>query len=302
MGPRSRLRPSWLVAGLLSATWPSLSGAALVVLDSFDPLNAGELCGVGFDSGTGNVWVYQCSASDIQQYAATGAFVSSVTRPGGSANDVDLDFSPAPSTLGSTALLPDTLLFVDGESGPAEIYAVDEASGAVLATLATAFGASHVVGGAYHPERETFFLVQDSVPGGGAGDVVAEIDPVTGAVLGSFRPVESGFSLFYGDLEVSAANGHLFLVSSAEEAVAEFTPAGVLVQEMPLPDGVSSLSGIGLDDANGEGWVSGTGGTVWRIEGFPAPEPTIAALRLGTLGGLVVLGLARRRAPASRRL
>ena len=43
------------------------------------------------------------------------------------------------------------------------------------------FGASHVVGGAYHTARASMFAVQDRVAGAVDGNVIAELDPITGA-------------------------------------------------------------------------------------------------------------------------
>ena len=74
--------------------------------------------------------------------------------------------------------------------------------GAVLATLVTAFGNSHVVGGAYHAGRGTLFLLRGKVPGAPNGNRIAEINPVTGAVLNTF--VVGGFmSVNYGKEKVS---------------------------------------------------------------------------------------------------
>jgi hypothetical protein len=158
------------------------------------------------------------------------------------------------------------MLFINGESGVAEVYAVDTATGSVLATLVTAFGNSHVVGGGYHRTRDSLFLVQDGL-GGTFANTVAEIDTTTGAVLQTWSTAAS-FPVNYGDLDVSAA-GNLLIVSSSESTIAEFTPSGALVQEQSLPLGVSSLSGIGALTANGEAWVGGTGGVVWLLGGLP---------------------------------
>ncbi len=244
--------------------------ADLTVIDEFDPSMAAGLCSVAFDHTTGNVWIYGCSTADVQSYATDGTFLSSVARPGESANDVDIDIAPEALTLGVTPIPAGTLLFINGESGVAEIYAVDKDTGMVLASLTTEFGASHVVGGAYHPQRDTFFLVQDVVGGAKNGNRVAEVDPITGSVLGTFQFTDI-YSVFFGDIEVNTATGNLYLVSSSESSIAEFTTDGTFVQSLALPAGVSSLSGIGLDDAAGEAWVAGLGGIVWRLGEMTCP-------------------------------
>ena len=83
-------------------------------------------------------------------------------------------------------------------------------------------------------------------------------------MLNTFQ-ISALFSVNYGDLDVDRATGNLFVVSSDEPRIAELTPTGALVQYHALPSGVSSLSGIGIDDKRGEIWVGGTSGTVWRL-------------------------------------
>ena len=140
---------------------------------------------------------------------------------------------------------------INGESGVVEVYALDKSDGTVLAILVTAYGGSHVVGGGYHPTRDTLFFIQDTVPAGIPGDRVGEVDPVTGAVLNTFQTTP-GYSVFFGDLDI-AQSGNLLLVSSSQSTLAEFTPAGALVQTMPLPIGVSGLSGIAVTSESGAG-------------------------------------------------
>lgn len=240
------------------------AAAEIVVLDSFDPTQVGGLCALGVDPLNGNVWVYQCSGGTVAGFTPAGEFLRSFPRPGESADDVDIEFSPTEMTFADTVIPAGTLLFINGESGVAEIYAVDTASGTVLATLATAFGVSHVVGGGYHADRGTFFLVQDRVPGNQNANRVAEVDPVSGAVLDSFG-IGNDFVVNYGDLDVSAATGHLFVASSVEASLGEFTPVGAFVTAHPLPGTVASLSGLGLECGLREAWVAGTAGRIWRL-------------------------------------
>ncbi|MBT9596701.1 MAG: hypothetical protein IV094_12010 [Vitreoscilla sp.] len=256
-----------LVAGFLSAAL-SPAFAAPTLIDQFTP-GLGTLVGAGYDAKRKQVWAYADFSTTMARYSRAGALQTTVPITGGTANDADVEVARVDFTMNGTKVKAGTPLFVNGESGVAEIYALDRDTGAVLATLVTAFGASHVVGGAHHAARGSFFLVQDKVPGGSAGNRIAEIDLATGAVLNTFQTTGL-FSVNFGDIEVSAANGNLFLVSSDEPRIAELTPAGALVQYHDLPLGVTSLSGIGLDDTRGEAWVSGTGGTVFHLGGLLA--------------------------------
>jgi hypothetical protein len=250
------------------------SFAQITLLGSFNPSGASSLCGIGYDPATSQVWIYGCSASTIQSYSASGTLLTSVTAPGGTANDVDVEMAPEELTINSSTVPAGQLLFVNGESNAAEIYAVNNVSGAIVATLNTAFGSSHVVGGSYHPVRNTFFMVQDNVPSSTLENLIAEVDPITGMVLQTFQ-ITSVFNVSYGDVEVGA-NGNLFVVSSIEDSIAEFTPLGALVKMHALPAGVSTLSGIAIDCAAGEAWVSSTSGNVYHLGQFPGSALTAA--------------------------
>ena len=247
--------------------------AQIVVLESFNPSETGDLCGIGFDPETGNVWVYECFGDSVYGYSPAGDRIGAVERPGESANDVDISFAPNGFNLGGTTIPEGTLLFINGESDFAEVYGIDKTMGSVLSTLNTQFGNSHVVGGAYHPIRSRIFLVQDQVPGGGVANKIGEMSVVTGDTFFVFD-VPSGYSVNYGDLEIDGTTGNLYLVSSAYTTIAEATFSGVLVQLHDLPAGVSSISGIGLDCDNSEGWVASTDGEVFHLGNMPCGPST----------------------------
>jgi len=244
--------------------------AVLEVASDFAPA-VGSLCGVGFDPATDRVWLYPCSGAELLAFTADGTPAGSLARPGEAANDVDIDVAPVGLTLGTAAVASGAVLFVNGETGVAEVHAPDTAGSPVLATE---FGASHVVGGAYHAGRSTLFLVQDQVAGVPDGNRIAEVDPVTGAVLGSFETTPA-FVINYGDLAVCQASGHLFVVSSDETTIAELSATGTLLAEHVLPAGVTAVSGIGLT-GDGAAWLVGTGGGVWQLSGVPCGTPGAA--------------------------
>jgi hypothetical protein len=258
-----------LSAVAIVASIAAPASAQLTLLDSF-PSGVGP-CACAADSATGDVWVYACFGATVRLYTAEGVFQREIPRPGESANDVDLEVVNAPIVLSGTTVPAGSLLFINGETGPVDIYALNPMDGSILATLNTTFGVGHIVGGGYHAQRNTFFFVQDQVPSAPDGNTVGEVDLSNGALLHSFRPIDDGFSVNFGDLDASADSGNLFIVSNAESTIAEFTPEGAYVQELALPSGVSSLSGIAIIDGSGEAWVAGTGGTLSRLGGFPAP-------------------------------
>lgn len=242
--------------------------AQLSILTQFDPTNTGGTCGIAYNSPDGEIMVIGCSAGTIDRYAEDGSFISSATMVGEAANDVDIDMSPVDLVMNGTFVAQGQLLLINGETSVADIYAIDEATNEVIDTLIAGFGDSHVVGGSYHPQRGTFFLVQDYVPGGFSGNRVAEVDAATGDTIQTFS-VQPYFDVNYGDLDISPVSGHLFIVSSNETTIAEFTPDGVFVQEHVLPTGVSDLSGIALDNDLQGAWVCNTNGTVFKLGNFP---------------------------------
>ena len=243
------------------------SSGQITLIDSFDPADADDLCGIGYDPDSSRVWVYGCFAEGILCYTPSGILCDALLTPGGTANDVDVEVTPESITLNGTVIPKGEVLFINGESGAAEIYAIDNLTDEVFDTLNTSFGVDHVVGGSYHPQNNTFFLVQDNVPGTVDENRIAEIDPISGDTLQTFQ-ITSFFNVSYGDIEVGTS-GNLFVVSSLEDSIAEFTAQGTFVQKHGLPLGVSSLSGIGLDCDKGEAWVSSTAGTVFHLGQFP---------------------------------
>jgi hypothetical protein len=242
------------------------AAAALSVVGT--PLSVtafGRLCGLAFHGTRASLWVLPCVGSTIHELDTAGAQRSSLARPGEPADDGDLDVTGEPLSLGDRSLAAGTLLFVNGETDVAELYPLDTETGA---PFATAFGNSHVVGGAHHAERGSFFAVQDRVPGGALGNLVAELDLATGAVQNTFSTLPN-FQVNYGDLDVCASSGHLFLVSSVEPAIAELTPEGDFVAAHALPEGITELSGLAIDDGSGRAWVASTGGRIAELAGFP---------------------------------
>ena len=243
-----------------------VSGACAQLSDA-GGFAAGASVGLAFDASTNMVWTYPDGGAQIRRYSTTGTLLGSVNRPGEGANDADLEFTAAPMTLGATSLPKDTLLFINGETGVAEVYAIDKNTGVVLATLVTGFGNSHVVGGAHHAQRGTLFLVQDKVAGGTVANRIAEVDPTSGAVLNTFLVTAAlpSFTVNYGDIDV-AKNGNLLIVSSDESSILELTPTGGFVATHTLPSPAGSLAGIGVDNNSCSIWVTSNGGGVRHLE------------------------------------
>ena len=243
-------------------------GAVQLMDAGMFPTSLGQLCGIGYDHVRDEVWVYPCSGATVHGFTPGGVALGTVPRPGESANDVDVDFAPTALTLGTASIAEGTMLFTNGETGVAEIYAIDTTVDAAPSVLTTAFGSSHVVGSSYHASRATIFAVQDRQVAAPNGNLMGELDPTNGSVLNTFVTVPE-FSVNFGDIDVCQSTGNLFVVSSDESTMAEFTPTGTFLGEHALPATVSGLSGIAVDDSTGEVWLAGTSGGVWHVQGAP---------------------------------
>lgn len=258
--------PSFDATHIDGAPDAPVADAGPVVLTSgttFTSAIVGTMCGLGWDHDGLQIWVYQCNGTELLAYSPLGAAAGSLPRPGESADDFDITFAPEVATIGTNAVLTSQMIVINGETNTADLYFPETVAST---PLATAFGVDHVVGGSYHAARDTFFVVEDR-NGVTTGNTIAELDRVTGAVVNSFSTLPH-VDVNYGDVEVCQATGHLFVVSNIDSNLTELTPTGELVGKYPLPDGVTSLSGLGLP-GNGSAWVGSTSGGVHALTGVP---------------------------------
>ncbi|MDN4501913.1 Ig-like domain-containing protein [Alteromonadaceae bacterium BrNp21-10] len=239
-----------------------LAGDVLSVRNPLTP-GLGQLVALGVDEYRQLLYFYPSFGNEIVVFDRSGTQLSTFPMQGESANDVDIDVAPVAFQLGNINIPQGSVLLFNGETGVTEIYAVDPQTGNLLTQLVTEFGASHVVGGTYNPVTGTFFLIQDNVPGIG-GNSVAEIDPKSGAVLNSFGI--SPFNVSFGDIESNSSTGNLYLVSNVDNRIAEFSIDGVLLRTLPLPVGVSSISGIAVSAKGSRIWLASTSGNAYEVD------------------------------------
>ena len=286
----TRLLTACVTAGTFSGT--SLAQGEFTILDSW---SGGGAIGLGVDPVSDIVWTM--GGTDIERHDYAGAVQTSFPTGSEWANDADLDVLDQAMTLGGVALPAGTLLYSNGESGVAEIYAFTPPAYGLATTFVSQYGVSHCVGFTVAHARGTLFLLQDNVPGGADDNQVAEIDPADGSVLGLFDldGIISDFDVSYGDIEYDSRSGTLFIVSSLESSVLEITPDGTVVGLHPLPAGVGALSGIAIDESSDEVWVQSNGGSVWRLRYSPPCTPDVngdGVLDNGDIGAFVGLFLA----------
>ena len=244
------------------------------VIDSFSA--GGQQIAVAIDPTSGYLFSYNSFNTVINEITQGGAFVSSIPRPGVSANDFGLDFIPEPVNVGDTTVAPNTLLAFDGDNFPDAVFAINNATGVVISSQILPIDAN-LVGGTYHAARDTIFTVDFT-----GTDLIREINPANGAELNSFPASPGGapaFDVFFGGIDVIEASGNLLVVSDSQPVIRELTPDGVFVQDFDVSGlGISGMSGISVDDASDEFYITNTIGAIFRLGGLddgevPPPPP-----------------------------
>ena len=239
----------------------------LSVLSSLNLSNVGQLNAIGFDPVSGNIYVHASSAATIPVFTPAGVPVAiTVPAPGASTNDSDIDFADVATTVAGQPVPANTLLWFNGDDAPDKVHAANKVGGPVIAAQDLPASTNRLVGGAQHAARGSFYAVNFDL------DQLVEFNPATGAELAVFPVAPAGspaFDVFFGDVDVLAATGNLYVVSSAQAVIRELTPTGAFVRDFDVSSlGISGISGIAFDDASGEAWVSTTGGQVFRLGGF----------------------------------
>ena len=243
------------------------------IVRRLDPEETSSLVAVGFNPVTGDLALYEAFGATIDIFSADGALLRSIPRPGDSSNSFDLDYATEQLTLNGVSVPAGALLVTNSRFGIDQIYALDPVDGTVLSSLATRFSANALVGGAHHPIRNSFFVINQ------IDETLTEIDPSNGSRLGGFDLSDFGYEVDFGDVAVDPSTGELLIVSSTRNVILRVTPDGDLRGVAALPAGVSSLSGVAAIDAD-EIYVSSTLGEVFRLGFFPARNtpPTATAL------------------------
>jgi hypothetical protein len=191
----------------------------------------GQLIGLAFDPESGNVFAYPRGSLNIVSFTPTGTQVGVIQHPGIFSSDFDMDFTPEAVNVGGIFVPAGTLLAVNGDDSPDQLYALDKTTGTILASVALASpqGDQEQVGIAYHAGRHTVFVVDDVT------DQIREIDPSTGAQLNRFPVQPAGSPAFgevFGDLEVDSATGNLLVASSQQNVIRVLTPTGAFVTDV----------------------------------------------------------------------
>ena len=240
-------------------------GGVLTIYNQFNPA-MGALVGLAYDEYRQLSYLYPSQGAGIYIYDRSGTQLQTLTPAGEVADDFDLEVAPQSFTMANVLIPQGSLLAINGETGVAEIYALDPVTGVLLAQLTTAFGNSHVVGATYNSKTHSFFLLQDRVPSS-AGNTVAEVNAQTGAVVNTFELSDANhsFSVQFGDISSDPTTGNLYVISSVENVIAEYSATGDFLRAINLPQGVTQVTGIELSDNGRKIWLSANTGDVFEL-------------------------------------
>ncbi len=237
------------------------------LVDQFNTELGANLVGVGYDEESGELAVYRNFDQVIRLFdPAAASEMAQIDLPGNTANDFDIDVLRAPASINGILVPAHTLLILNGDDSPNRIYAVDPATGAILAEQIIqgwSGGAPRTsVGGSFHHGRGTFYAVDYH------SDVVAEVDLADGAVLQEFS---TGINVYFGDVEVSQATGNLLVVTDRRSQIREISPDGLIMGDIDVTEFVSTgsqgIAGIATDDAQGIVWLGLRHGQVVALSG-----------------------------------
>ncbi|MEM8790710.1 MAG: Ig-like domain-containing protein [Pseudomonadota bacterium] len=245
--------------------------SSVTLFNQFDPAEAGSLFGLSSSPDGVEIATLAQSRNTVDFFTPQGEFLRSIPKPGEAGNDGDLDYFTTAGTLNGVSIPAGTLLVMSGDSGTADLFAVDPQTGDILASLVTDFGNSFTVGAAHNPVTNTFFLLTCNCDAD--GNVIAEIDPTTGETLSRIDLDPLGFQTFFGDIDVDPATGDLFVVSDqADDRILRLSTDGAPLEDFTLPANVLNLSGISVVAGSpAEFFVGSTSGAISQLIEGAAP-------------------------------
>ena len=259
------MRSMCFLAGIALAS--SVSLAQFAIVSSFNPTDRGAYIAVAYSEDTEEVFAYSEFGAAIDVYSRAGTFLRTITRPGPSSNDIDLEVAAASLNVGGTVVPRGTLLVLNAENTSTQTLFALNTDGTVLASRVLTV-AGQCVGGTYHQARGTFFVVDWT------SETIREMDAASGLQLAAFSINSSGnstFDVFYGDMDSLRANGDLFVVSTSQASIRELTPTGTFVRDINVSTfGLNSMAGIAFDDRRGEAWIASRDGSLTLLAGFPS--------------------------------
>jgi hypothetical protein len=266
---RGRSRWTIALAAILAVAMGTGVAGAVSSDKSFNSMV--EAAGAALQLSTGNVYVYddQFAPAHVHVFDSAGTPVTTFSLPGSGGNDADIDFIDENTTIEGTAVPAGSLLYGSGDNN--EIYVLDPAGTTLLGPLAipATNGSGDVDGIAYDTARNSIWIAHFST------DVVDELALSDLHIVQSFPMAPTGspaWDMFFGDVDVNASNGYLYLNSSSQATMRVLRPNGTFVLDIDLSAilGANAMGGLALDDVHaGQAWVSTLSGTVYHLLAVP---------------------------------
>jgi RHS repeat-associated protein len=248
-------------------------------LDNIALRNEERLIALAVDDATENFYSIR-AGQDIRRFTSAGVeILPALPRPDAQPDSFsDLDVSSVPLNIGGTQVPADSLIYISGQVTPPIVYALDKETGQQLATVELPDVPVTTPGIAVHPTRGTLFILNQS------GDI-HEVNPSNGTIVNTFtvRPAAAPlpFDVFWGDLDVVAATGNLYVVAnglgvgSTQQILRELTPTGEFVRDVDLShSGISNINsrfnpaGISVNETTGDIWIQNEHSTIARLKPF----------------------------------
>ena len=228
---------------------------------------ATALSDVAVDGATGALWTsdYVQPGHLLRIDRGSGEVLQSIdftAAYGGSySGNTGLQVLSQAMTLGATNVPAGSLLVFNGAPTPERVIAVDPTSGSVLATLNLAEN-HDLTAGIFDPTTGHLLLLQ------GNRNALVELDPLTGATLGS-RSLGAVANIGYSaGLTIDPVTGNLWIGSYYEGGtLREITRSGSLVRTVNLESqGVDGYEITGLAfDTDGKLLVASTQGVIYKV-------------------------------------
>ena len=240
-------------------------GDSLQVLSQFSP-DIGALTAIGFNEYRQYIYTTGDLIDNVVVNDRLSNPITTFSILGERTNNVDIEIASETMQLAGASIPQGSFLFINGETGTAEIYAFDTDTGVLLAQLNTTIGNGDVVGGAYNPTTQTFFLLQETQAATG-DPIVSEINPNSGAVLNQFSGAFNAldFDVGFGDIDINNETGSLYIIGSAERGMLELNPNGSIVRVLAIPLDITSPSGLAINQTGDKIWLSSTSGNVFEL-------------------------------------
>ena len=219
---------------------------------------------IAIDTTSGAIWVSDdqnpaklhrldiATGADLQTIDITAAAFGVTNFYGG------MQIVPEAFNLNGTTVPVGSLLVINAYPSPDRVVALNPITGAVIATLALANYETSA--GLYDPTTNHLFVLDRRI----SPNIFIEIDPATGAVLGSFNaPINAGNA----GMAIDPITGNLWYGSDQSNTIYEITTAGIAVRNVSLTaQGVDQNEIAGLAfDAAGKLWIASTQGRAYRV-------------------------------------